>query len=73
MITRDQVNHEEDQTYTAFASDLGWPVGMWPTQTPTDLGEGTQLIRQKFQMKEGSVEAAIYTQQNGVKVKVYND
>jgi|HubBroStandDraft_6_1064221.scaffolds.fasta_scaffold00530_22 hypothetical protein len=48
------------------ASDLGLPVGSFPPQIATDLGNGQPFIYGYADMNEGDVAGVHYYQCNGV-------
>jgi hypothetical protein len=56
-------------TFSAEASELGWPPGRLPRRLETDMGNG-----QPFVLDAMSDEMATYRQQLGcIELRVFND
>ncbi len=63
------VTETELHILVAEASDLGWPVGVWPATVETTIGNG-----QRLQLWSASREYRTYRQALGVIVlRVFND
>jgi len=62
--------------YTAYASDLGWPPGVWPSTDTIDGGEWTRL-RMVYNTSNDDVAHVIYkrVRYDGLveEVLVFND
>ena len=57
----------------AEAAEMGFPVGRWPAQLTTNLGNGYDLILAELKRdQDGDIQAAIYKQQQGsIKLTVF--
>jgi hypothetical protein len=68
-ITPNQVDEYDTCKFTAWASDLRWPVGHIPRQIQTTLGNGCYLY-----LKEADEDKFRYLQLGGcIELTVYND
>jgi hypothetical protein len=70
-VTKAHCTEYETHKFTAFASDLKFPVGQIPTKLVTDLGNGLNFSLQ--QVSEDASEF-VYKQMNGcLYLTVFND
>lgn len=68
-VTEQNVTETRSGNFVTDASDLGLPVGTFPTVLPTSLGNGLDFVAWNF--TEDYIE---YLQQYGsVKLTVFND
>jgi hypothetical protein len=73
-ITRDNATEHELHHWTMEASDLGLPVGRWPTTIPTDLGNGLPFLMQRAERADGDLRWIDYRQCNGcLTLRIFND
>jgi hypothetical protein len=75
VITSDNAIETSVHQFAAGASDLRFPVGEWPTQLPTSLGNRLPFLLTKIDKDvEGDVRYAVYYQCNGcIELTVFND
>jgi hypothetical protein len=69
MVTREQVTEYDVHQFSAEASDLQLPVGKYPQQIPTNMGNGLPFI-----LRSACDDYVIYRQANGcITLRVFND
>ncbi len=73
-ILPDLVTEVEPFYFVTEASDLGWPVGYWPEQIETKMGNGLPLIRTAKTVRNGDLVSVRYDQNCGcMQLRIYND
>ena len=71
FIDREKFQEYMPHTFVADASELGFPIGQWPRQFETNLGNGQPMVASR-PMDSG--KGIVYFQWLGcVEVTVYND
>lgn len=73
QIKRSQMQEFECHKFSAFASDLGWRPGDWPTTVETDAGNGRPFHFVDVDLVDDLV-AVNYRQSCGcISLRVFND
>lgn len=73
-ITHDNADEFETHRFSAMASDLGLPVGMFPASLQTTLGNRMPLLRQTKRVSDGDLLWVTYQQANGcIQLRIFND
>ena len=73
-IDRTNAHEYEVHKWSTEASDIGLPVGTWPTQLETTLGNGLPFLLCHAETKGGDLLWVDYLQGNGcIALRVYND
>lgn len=73
-IDTDDVMEHQPHHFTAEASELGLPVGVFPQHLKTTLGNGQDFYAYHDELRDGDRLWVDYHQGNGcIKLRVYND
>jgi hypothetical protein len=73
-INHDNTTECEPHSFSAFASDLGFEPGHWPTVLTTSLGNGQVFIRERAALRDGEFSGVEYRQELGcTTLIIFND
>lgn len=74
LVTSQNASEYEPHCFSTEASTIGLPIGQWPDQIKTNLGNGLPLVRGRVKLLGDEVAFVDYRQTAGiVEVRIHND